>query len=102
MTITLAGELEVPARVAFVHPTHNLALIAYDPMLIGDTPVRAAALSQRLPEPGENLWAVGLRGDNELVYQATEVASIEPLLFPLSRTMRFRDTNLETLTLVKR
>ena len=43
---------------------------------------------------------MGLRGDNKLVYQATEVASVDPILLPLSRTMRFRDTNLETLSLV--
>lgn len=98
--LTFAGELEIPARVAFVHPTHNLTLLAYDPALLGDTPVRAVRFNPRLPEPGDQLWVVGLRGDNKLVYQATEVASIEPLMFPLSRTMRFRDTNLETLSLV--
>jgi S1-C subfamily serine protease len=100
VTITFAGELEVPGRVAYLHPTHNLALLQYDPQLIGDTPVRSVRLSSRMPEPGESLWVIGLRGDNKLVYQATEVASIEPLEFPLSRTMRFRDTNMETLALV--
>jgi hypothetical protein len=34
------------------------------------------------------------------VSQAARVASIDPVAFPLSRTMRFRDTNLETLSLV--
>jgi S1-C subfamily serine protease len=100
VTITFAGELEVPGRVAYLHPTHNLALLQYDPQLIGDTPVRSVRLHSRMPEPGESLWVIGLRGDNKLVYQATEVASIEPLQFPLSRTMRFRDTNMETLALV--
>ena len=42
--ITFGGNLEVPGRVAYIHPTHNLALVAYDPKLIGDTPVRAARL----------------------------------------------------------
>jgi S1-C subfamily serine protease len=98
--ITFAGELEVPGRVAYIHPTHNLALVAYDPELIGDTPVKAAKLIDSTPEPGDQLWVIGLRPDNKLVYQATEVASIEPVYFPLSRTMRFRDSNLETLDLV--
>ncbi len=98
--VTFAGSLEVPGRVVYIHPTHNLALVAYDPDLIGDTPVRSARLETRLPGPGAPLWVVGLRGDNKLVYQPTEVASIEPLQFPLSRTMRFRDTNLETLDLI--
>ena len=29
--ITFAGELEVPARVRYIHPAHNLSLLEYDP-----------------------------------------------------------------------
>jgi S1-C subfamily serine protease len=98
--ITFAGSLDIPGRVAWLHPLHNLALVAYDPALIGDTPVRPAPLGARLPQPGEPIQVIGLRGDSKLVAQGTEVASVAPLMFPLSRTMRFRDTNLETLELV--
>lgn len=98
--ITFGGSLEVPGHVAYVHPVHNLALISYDPALIADTPVRAAPLSSRLPEAGDSVLVVGMRSDFKLVYRDTRVASIEPLQFPLSRTIRFRDTNLETLELV--
>ncbi len=98
--ITFAGELEVQGKVEYIHPLHNLALLSYDPSLLGDTPVRSADLLTRIPDPGDPLWVVGLRGDNKLVYQATEVASIDPVLLPLSRTMRFRETNLEALDLI--
>ncbi len=98
--LTFAGSLEIPGRVVYIHPIHNLALVAYDPMLIGDTPVSSARLGTRTPEAGEKLWVIGLRGDSKLVHRVTEVASVEPVSFPLSRTMRFRDTNLETLDLV--
>jgi S1-C subfamily serine protease len=98
--ITFAGELEVRASVKYIHPTHNLALLEYDPALIGDTPVRAAKLEERIPEPGDKLWVIGLRSNNKLVYQGTQVASLDPVYLPLSRTLRFRETNLETLDLV--
>ncbi len=98
--ITFAGELEVRGKVEYIHPLHNLALLSYDPALVGATPVRSAELLTQMPDPGDSLWAVGLRGDNKLVYQATEVASIDPVLLPLSRTMRFRETNLEALNLI--
>lgn len=98
--ITFGGSLEVPGRVAYIHPTHNLALVAYDPALIGDTPVRAADLSERLPRPGDDVEVVGLRSDFKLIYRTTQVASVEPTQYPLSRTIRFRETNLETLALV--
>jgi len=98
--ITFAGELEVQGKVEYIHPLHNLALLSYDPALVGETPVRSAELLTRMPDPGDPLWAVGLRGDSKLVHQATEVASIDPVLLPLSRTMRFRETNLEALNLI--
>jgi S1-C subfamily serine protease len=83
----------------YLHPTHNLALVGYDPALIGATPVEAVRLEEQLPEPGAGLWVVGLRGGEKLAAQAVTARSVEPTAFPLSRTMRFRDTNLETLQL---
>ncbi|MFQ5634841.1 MAG: PDZ domain-containing protein, partial [Gammaproteobacteria bacterium] len=98
--ITFAGELEVAARVRYIHPLHNLALLEYDPALIGDTPVRPAKLAAATPIQGESVWVIGLRPDNKLIYRQTEVASVDPVFLPLSRTMRFRETNLEALNLV--
>ena len=59
--LTFGGTVEVPGRVVFVHPLHNLAVIAYDPALIGDTPVRAAVLSRKDLRSGDDVWAIGLR-----------------------------------------
>ena len=98
--VTFAGSLEVPGRVVWIHPLHNLAVVAYDPALIGDTPVVAANLSLEKVRSGDNLWVVGLKGDHRLVAQSTEVASIDAVQFPLSRTLRFRETNLESISLV--
>ncbi|HYP65972.1 MAG TPA: trypsin-like peptidase domain-containing protein [Steroidobacteraceae bacterium] len=100
VTVTFAGTVQVPGRVVYIHPLHNYAVVAYDPHLLGTTPVRAAKLTPRELVPGESLWAVGLSGDSQMHSRATQVASIEPLDLPLSRTMRFRDSNLETVQLV--
>ncbi|MEZ5565535.1 MAG: PDZ domain-containing protein [Gammaproteobacteria bacterium] len=98
--ITFGGSLEVPGRVVYVHPLHNLALIAYDPALIGDTPVKSAPLAKRVPHTGDELWVAGLRNGENLVSQSASFDSFAPLNFPLSRTIRFRESNLETLNLV--
>jgi S1-C subfamily serine protease len=98
--VTFGGSLEIPGRVVYVHPLHNLVLLAYDPALIGDTPVTAARFASRAPEGGEELWVAGLRNGEKLVSQAAAFASFEPVGYPLSRTMRFREANLETLDLV--
>lgn len=98
--IIFAGSLEVPGEVVYIHPLHNLAMLSYHPALIGDTPVKSAQLSKTLPQPGDEIRVIGLRRDNKLIHQAAKVASIEPVNFPLSRTLQFRDSNLETLALI--
>jgi S1-C subfamily serine protease len=98
--LTFAGTIEVPGRVEYVHPLHNLAVVSYDPRLIGSTPVRAARFSTRELVPGEDVWVVGLRADQRLASLESRVAAVEPAQFPLSRTLAFRDSNLEVATLV--
>ncbi|HUI60387.1 MAG TPA: trypsin-like peptidase domain-containing protein [Steroidobacteraceae bacterium] len=100
VTVTFAGTVQVPGRVVYVHPQHNLAVVAYDPKLIGTTPVKSARLAPRELNAGESVWVVGLGADSEIRSRNTEIASIDPLELPLSRTMRFRDSNLETVQLV--
>jgi S1-C subfamily serine protease len=98
--ITFAGSLQINGHVEYVHPLHNLAVVAYDPELIGDTPVRNARFSDEELKPGDQVWVIGLKGDHQIVHQESTVASVDPMTLPLSRTMRFRDTNLEGISLV--
>jgi len=100
VTITFAGSLEVDGRVEYVHPLHNLAVVSYDPDTIGDTPVRAAQFSPREARAGDEVWVIGLKADHQLVHQKSTVSSVEPMNLPLSRTLRFRDANLEGIALV--
>ncbi len=100
VTVTFAGSLEVDAKVEQLHPLHNLAIISYDPKTIGDTPVREASFNTVPLEAGDKVWVVGIKGDHQLVHQESTVSAVEPLILPLSRTLRFRDTNIEGIDLV--
>lgn len=98
--VTFAGTVEVPGRVEFIHPLHNLAVVSYDPALIGATPVKSAKLNTTPLAPGDDVWVIGLRADHKIMAQPTEVASVDAVAFPLSRTLQFRDSNLDTVSLV--
>jgi S1-C subfamily serine protease len=98
--ITFAGTVEVPGKVVFIHPLHNLAVVSYDPKSIGTTPVRAATLLTRPLGAGDDVWVVGQRSDLKILSQKTQISSVDAVSFPLSRTLRFRDSNLEAVSLI--
>ncbi|MDQ2070454.1 trypsin-like peptidase domain-containing protein [Natronospira bacteriovora] len=98
LRLTFASSLEVPGEVVFLHPLNNLALIQYDPALLVGSDVRSATFNPRRPQPGDELWVVGHRPDQSLVARRTEAGSIEPLRLSLSSSFRFRDVNIDTLS----
>jgi len=100
VTVTFAGSLEVKAKVEQVHPLHNFAMVSYDPATINDTAVENAIFNDAELRPGDKVWVVGIKGDHQLVHQESTVSSVGPLTLPLSRTLRFRDSNIEGISLV--
>jgi S1-C subfamily serine protease len=97
--LTFAGTLEVPGRVEYIHPLHNLAMVRFDPAQIGSTPVRAAKLAPRPFKVGATVWIVGLGRDGDIKVRSTQIGDVGPLSLPLSRTMQYRDSNLEVASL---
>ncbi|MBP6106483.1 MAG: trypsin-like peptidase domain-containing protein [Steroidobacteraceae bacterium] len=98
--LTFGGSIEVPGRVEYVHPLHNLSVVSFDPKALDGTPIRAVKFDTRELEPGEPVTVVGLGGDSRLRSLATYVATLDDVNFPLSRTLQFRDANLEVVSLV--
>jgi pro-apoptotic serine protease NMA111 len=98
--LTFAGTIEIPGEIVYVHPLHNLAVIHYDPKLIGTTAVKAARLDTAALKAGETVNVVGLDGNGELKSRITSIADIDPLQLPLSRSVQFRESNLEVASLL--
>ena len=98
--LTFAGSIEIPGRVEYVHPLHNLSVVSFDPKLLDGTPIRVPRFDTRELTPGEPVTVVGLGSDSRLRSIATTVASVDDVSFPLSRTLQFRDANLEVANLV--
>src|SRR5262249_20310865 len=58
--LTFGGSLEIPGKVVYVHPLHNLAVVSYDPTLIGTTPVKSARLNPAPLQDGAAITVVGM------------------------------------------
>jgi len=98
--LTFGRTLEIPGEVVYVHPLHNLAVVHYDPKLLGGTAVRAAEFSFAPLRAGQATNLLGLDETGELQLRSTVIADVHPLLLPLSRSVQFRDSNLEVATVV--
>ncbi len=99
VNITFAGSLEVPGRVEFVHPFHNMAVVSYDPALIGDTPVKSAEFVNQPLRLGDEVWQIGLKGNHQLAVQKTTINSVDAAIFPIPSVPWFRDTNIEVASI---
>jgi S1-C subfamily serine protease len=99
VTITFAESLQVPGEVAYIHPAHNLALVRYDPALIGGTPVRGAEFLSVDLATDDEVWLVGMTSQQQVISRKTRVSRVEAPQLGLSSPPRFRETNIELVGL---
>ena len=95
ITLTFNGSVEVRGELAYLHPERNLAVVRYDPKLIGDTPVREARIREVDLDVGDDVWLVGLTSTERVVSRRTRIARREPVRLPITHPPRFREANLE-------
>jgi len=94
LMLTFAGAVRVPAEVVFMHPTHNFAVVQYDPGRVGAVQVEAVELYDEELEKGDSVWLVGLDRKQTLVSLPTTIEAAEVLELGVSGTPRFRDANV--------
>ena len=97
VSITFASTLRVPAKVVFVHPVQNIAIIQYDPALLGTTPVQSAVLRPTELETGDKVWQVGVTAAGKIVGLPTTVGRVDPLRPEGAGVPQFRASNVETV-----
>jgi len=99
LSLIFGGSVQIPAEVVYLHPEHNIAVIRYDPALIGDTPVESARLREQELSPGDKVWLVGMSLSQRVVSRETEIARHEPLILAPTYPPRFLESNIEVVTL---
>ena len=105
ITIQFASSLFIPAKLAYLHPVHNFAVLSYDPALLGDSEVAEIEVSPVRLRPGDDTLFIGLSKPNffsptyHSVFMAPRVTKIQALSIPALSPPRFRDMNCDVIYL---
>jgi S1-C subfamily serine protease len=99
MTITFGGSLRVPGRLVYLHPLHDFAVIAYDPSRLADTRIAPVTFADRDLRRGDRVWQIGIDQQYQIASNRTEVEAQDPVQLGVSDTPRFRDANVEGVSL---
>ena len=98
ISLTIADSIIVEAKVVFMHPLQNYAILQYDPSLV-QAPVKSAVLSRRSIQQGESTIFFGFNQNLRPVVAKTAVTDITAVAIPASAsTPRYRATNLDAIT----
>ncbi|KAI7906451.1 trypsin-like cysteine/serine peptidase domain-containing protein [Cokeromyces recurvatus] len=99
LTLNVADSLVIPAKVLFLHPTHNFAVVQYDPKLLGETDVMSAPFSDKTLLQGHRVTLVAHNHNQRPVCLNTVVTDITCVTIPHNGTPRFRSVNFDAITL---
>ncbi|KAI8970390.1 trypsin-like cysteine/serine peptidase domain-containing protein [Mycotypha africana] len=99
LTLNIADSIIIPGKVLFLHPTHNFAIIQYDPKLLGETDVLSAPFSDKPLHQGHKVTLVALNHNQRPVCLNTVVTDINFATIPHNNTPRYRGINVDAITL---
>ncbi|MAE94828.1 MAG: hypothetical protein CL910_09225 [Deltaproteobacteria bacterium] len=91
--LTFGGSVQVPGEGVGFHPEHNVAVVRYEPELLGDTPLVSARLRDVPLETGDDVWLVAMTNQQQVLSLRTQVSRVDSATIRLPRAPRFRETN---------
>ena len=98
LSLTVADSIIVDAKVRFLHPLANFAVIQYDPSLV-DAPVKSAKLATKPMKQGAPTIFFGWNQNLRAVVTPTTVTDITTVAIPANPTApRYRAINLDAIT----
>lgn len=98
LAVTIADSIIVDAKVIFLHPLANYAVIKYDPALV-HADVKTARLSTSTIQQGASTIFLGFNQNLRVVVAKTTVTDITTVAIPSnSAAPRYRALNLDAIT----
>ena len=99
VNLTVADSVIVPAKVSFLHPTQNYAILSYDPSLLGETKVCSLVPSNEELKQGRKTYLVGYSRGQQPICVETTVTEVHHFPIPANVTPRFRAINFDSIKL---
>ncbi|KAJ2663699.1 hypothetical protein IWW48_001180 [Coemansia sp. RSA 1200] len=99
LSLMVADSVFIPAKLLFLHPTHNIAIIQYDPKHLGTTEIYAAPLSEKPLKQGDETRMVTQSRFGGPVCVKTVVSGVAPVAIRESAEPRWRCINTEVIHL---
>jgi S1-C subfamily serine protease len=98
ISLIIANSIFIDARVVFMHPLQNYAIIKYDPSLV-NAPVKTPKFATQFIKKGAETIFFGLNRNFRPVVAKTTVTDITTVAIPASAiTPRYRATNVDAIT----
>ena len=98
LTVTVADSIIVEAKVRFMHPLANYAVVQYDPSLV-QAPVQSAKLATDPIKQGASTIFLGFNQNLRCVVAQTTVTDITTVSIPSNAAApRYRAINLDAIT----
>ena len=98
LEMTFFSTYKLPAKVVFLHPLHNIALLQYDPALLGGVDIPELELATVFPDVEKPLEQIGYRSDGTVRKQRVANLSEVTLYFELPQLSRFQQVPIDVLS----
>ncbi|KAK6462820.1 signaling-associated PDZ domain-containing protein [Scheffersomyces coipomensis] len=97
--VIFAESIDVPAKVVFLHPNQNYAIVKYDPSLVL-ADVQSPKFSNIPLKRGDNSFFIGYNYNLRVITDEVRVSAVSSLNVPAaSLSPRYRGTNLDCILL---
>ena len=98
--VTFNNRYEINAKVEYIHPLHNLALVSYQPSDLVNAKLSQVTFSTKAMRRGDPILQVGLNYDGVVEYRETVVDTTEEFWLYKYKVPQFIDKNIEGTYLV--